>query len=405
MKYFDVKTAFLHGDLTEEIFMEQPPGFKDEQRSDLVCKLCRSIYGLKQAARAWNIKINEVLTHQNFLRSKADPCLYTKKLANRWVYMLIYVDDILICFEQERDEAEILKKLNQHFDTKDLGNIKNYLGIQIEREEDGSFLLNQRHKIQEIIETFGMEDAKPVKAPMETNYLKEMNCQDNPLPTNTQYRKAIGKLLYLTTATRPDIAATVGILCRKVSMSSKKDWNAVKRIIRYLKGTSHYKLKLPASDEITLTGYVDADWAGDTSDRKSTSGYLFFLSGGAISWTSRKQLSVTLLSTEAEYVAAAQASQEVIWLRQLLTDLGQPQLGPTEIYEDNQGCLVLAHMEGVNSRTKHIDVKFHFLRDLQEQGLLELLYCPTEDMTADILTKPLTAERHSRLTKKIGLTD
>lgn len=188
-------------------------------------------------------------------------------------------------------------------------------------------------------------------------------------------------------------------------MPSKKDWNAVKRIIRYLKGTSHYKLKLPASDEITLTGYVDADWAGDTSDRKSTSGYLFFLSGGAISWTSRKQLSVTLSSTEAEYVAAAQASQEVIWLRQLLTDLGQPQLGPTEIYEDNQGCLVLAHMEGVNSRTKHIDVKFHFLRDLQEQGLLELLYCPTEDMTADILTKPLTAERHSRLTKKIGLTD
>lgn len=157
-----------------------------------------------------------------------------------------------------------------------------------------------------------MEDAKPVKSPMETNYLKEMNCQDNPLPTNTQYRKAIGKLLYLTTATRPDIAATVGILCRKVSMPSKKDWNAVKRIIRYLKGTSHYKLKLPASDEITLTGYVDADWAGDTSDRKSTSGYLFFLSGGAISWTSRKQLSVTLLSTEAEYVAAAQASQDVI---------------------------------------------------------------------------------------------
>ncbi|XP_073459963.1 uncharacterized protein [Aquarana catesbeiana] len=151
---------------------------------------------------------------------------------------------------------------------------------------------------------------------METNYLKEMNCQDNPLPTNTQYRKAIGKLLYLTTATRPDIAATVGILCRKVSMSSKKDWNAVKRIIRYLKGISHYKLKLPASDESTLTGYVDADWAGDTSDRKSTSGHLFFLSGGAISWIVESN-SVTLSSTEAEYVVAEQASQEVIWLNRL----------------------------------------------------------------------------------------
>ncbi|XP_077328892.1 uncharacterized protein LOC143963199 [Lithobates pipiens] len=172
-----------------------------------------------------------------------------------------------------------------------------------------------------------MEDAKSVKSPMETNYLKEMKCQDNPLPTNTQYRKAIGKLLYLTTATRPDIAATVGILCRKVSMPNKRDWNAVKRIIHFLKGTSHYKLKLPVSDESTLTGYVDANWAGDTSDRKSTSGYLFFLSGGAISWTSKKQLSGTLSSTEAEYVAATHASQEVIWLRPAINRLGSTTVG------------------------------------------------------------------------------
>ncbi|XP_072263039.1 uncharacterized protein [Pyxicephalus adspersus] len=190
--------------------------------------------------------------------------------------MLIYVDDILICFEQEGDEAEILKTLNQHFETKDLGDIKNYLGIQIEREENGSFLLNQKHKIQEIIETFGMENAKPVKSPMETNYLKEMNSQDTLLPTNTQYREAIEKLLYLTTATRPDIAASIGILCRKVSMPSQMDWNAVKPIIPYLKETLHYKLKLPVNDVSTLTGYVDADWAGVTSVRKSTIGYLFF---------------------------------------------------------------------------------------------------------------------------------
>ncbi|XP_069600637.1 uncharacterized protein [Ranitomeya imitator] len=229
-------------------------------------------------------------------------------------YVLIYVDDILVCFEKEKDEAEIVKSLDQHFEMKDLRNVKQYLGIQIEREDE-SFLPNQNHMIQDIIETFGLKDAKPVKSPMETNYLKEINSEQNLLPNNEQYIKVIGKLLYLVTVTRPNIAAAVGILSRKVLKPNKMDWNAVKRVIHYLKGTSSVKLKLPASEKCILIGYLDADWAGDQVHKKSTSGYLFMLSGGSTSCTNKKQSIATLSSTEAKYVAAAHASQEVLWLR------------------------------------------------------------------------------------------
>ncbi|KAM4034738.1 LOW QUALITY PROTEIN: uncharacterized protein ACNLHF_021423 [Anomaloglossus baeobatrachus] len=183
---------------------------------------------------------------------------------------ITYLRIKLVCFEKERDTDDILRILNQHFEIKDLGNVKQYLGIQIEREEDGSFLLNETHMIQDIIETFGLKNAKTVKSPMETNYLKEMNSEQNVLPNNEEYRTTMRKLLYLSTATRQDIAAAVGI-SRKVLKPNKKDWNAVKRVISYLKGTSNVKLKLPTSDKCTLTGYVDADWAGDPTDRKSYS--------------------------------------------------------------------------------------------------------------------------------------
>ncbi|XP_073507724.1 alpha-1,3-mannosyl-glycoprotein 4-beta-N-acetylglucosaminyltransferase C isoform X1 [Phyllobates terribilis] len=221
LRHLDVNTAFLNGDLAEDIYMEQPPGLKDERNPNKVCKLQKSIYGLKQAAKAWNDKITEVLTNEKFQRSKANPCLYTKRLINRWIYVLIYVDDILICFKQERDKENILKILKQHLEIKDLGNVKQYLGIQVEREEDGSFLLNQNHMIQDITEKFGLKDAKTVKSPMETNYLKEMNSEKNILPNNEEYRTAIGK--YLATVTRPDISAAVGILSRKVSKPNKAD--------------------------------------------------------------------------------------------------------------------------------------------------------------------------------------
>ena len=211
------------------------------------------------------------------------------------------------------------------------------------------------------------------------------------------------QLLYIATTTRPDIAAAVSILCRKVNSPRQCDWTAVKRVIRYLKETINWKLKLEAVGDLKLIGYVDADWAGDRSDRKSTSGYLFKLGEGVISWISKKQISVALSSTEAEYIAASLASQELVWLRQLLSDLHIPCIESTTLYEDNQGCIKIASNEKINARTKHIDVRHHHLRDLQFRGIINLEYCPSDQMLADIMTKPLTRDKLYNLRDKIGL--
>jgi len=213
----------------------------------------------------------------------------------------------------------------------------------------------------------------------------------------------VGALLYIATTTRPDIAAAVSILCRRVSSPRQCDWTAVKRVMRYLKETINLKLKLTTCDNLQLVCYADADWAGDTLDRKSTSGYLFQLGDTVVSWLSKKQGSAPLSSTEAEYISAALASQELIWIRQLLTDLHMPCTQPTTMYEDNQGRIKLASNEKINARTKHIDIRFHHLRDLQTSGIINLKYCSTEQMLADIMTKPLGRDKLNNINDQIGL--
>ncbi|XP_073510837.1 uncharacterized protein [Phyllobates terribilis] len=203
-----------------------------------------------------------------------------------------------------------------------------------------------------IREEFGLSEAKGASTPMDPSYLK-LEGEEDLLPTNESYRQAVGALLYIATTTRPDITAAVGILCRRVSKPCQRDWNATKRILQYLKETQRLNLKISASGDLTLRGYVDTDWAGDRSDRKSTSGYLIKLGENSISWSGRKQVSVALSSTEAEYVSPVYTSQVVIWLKQLLEDFGKPLAQPTVIYEDNQGCIKLASSEKISARTKH----------------------------------------------------
>jgi hypothetical protein len=400
VRHYDVKTAFLNGEIEEDLFMSQPEGYISEGEEHLVCKLKRSIYGLKQSARAWNAKINDIMLKEGFTRSRADQCLYTKFKNNKWMYVLVYVDDLIVVHDDDEVIAEFGEVLNRSFQTNDLGDVTYNLGIQVEGENDGSFLLSQSAKIEAIIKQFGMNDAKGASTPMAASYLK-LNGEQEALPNNKLYRQAVGALLYIATTTRPDIAAAISILCRSVDKPCKRDWKAVKDVMWYLKQSVHLKLKMSADSEIDLIGYVDADWAGDTVDRKSTSGYLFQLGGSSISWSSHKQMSVALSSTEAEYVAAAYASQEAVWLRQLHNDLGEPAVGATRLYEDNQGCIKLATSEKINARTKHIDIRHHHLRDLAENGIVELIYCETNNMIADAMIKPLPAPRFKELRAKM----
>lgn len=402
--HLDAKTAFLNGKLNETIYMKQPPGFTEEGKEHLVCHLRRSIYGLKQSARVWNKTIHQVLTDADYVQSKNDPCLYILEKDGKFCYILIYVDDVIMASEDDKMLTKCEQVLSAKFEIKNLGDIQNYLGLQVKRDPNGNFALNQKQYIMKIIKDFGMIEAKTSNIPINVSYGKNGNSE--LLMDNENYRKLVGCLLYIAVNTRPDISASVTILAQKVTKPTQEDWNELKRILRYLKGTADLSLMLGGiNSKIGLVGYADANWAEDVAlhQRKSTTGYIFKYFGGIISWCSKRQTCVAKSSMEAEYIALSEASSEAAWIRRLLGDFKQPEKDPTTIYEDNQSCLKLIKEEKLSNRSKHIDVHTYFVKDHVDKGTIECMYCPTEDMVADLLTKPLPANRVIKLRKCCGL--
>ena len=404
VRQLDVRSAYLNGELEEELYMEQPPGFIKQGQEDKVLRLKKSLYGLKQSARAWNKRVTDVLFEMNFQQSKADPCLFTRKERDGSIsYILVYVDDLLVAGSSVKVTKEISEKLNSYFEIKDLGDVAYYLGIKIDRDDEGSFLLSQELKISQMLEEYGLSQFKPVKTPMETGFLAADPDKSPKLENNHQYRQAIGSLMYLATVTRPDIAVAVNILARRVEQPTQSDWNSIKRIIRFLGSTINQKLKLSSTGDEMLRCFVDADWAGDRQDRKSTTGYVFQLGESTVAWCSQKQTTVAMSSTEAEYVAASHTAKELLWIRQLLRDMEIFIQGTTEVFEDNQGCIKLIESDRSGARTKHIDVCHHQLRGLKEDGIIKMIYCPTQDMVADIMTKPLPQVLFNKFSAGLGL--
>lgn len=405
VRHYDVKNAFLNGILEETIYMAQPKGFEVKGEEHKVCKLNKNIYGLKQAARVWNKTLNSILIKEGYKQSQIDLCLYVKRTNYEKIYLIIYVDDIIIASNNEKCISDLYKRLCNYFELTDLGDISYYLGIKVTKDEDGIYSIDQTGYIDKIIKTYGMEDAKDSKIPLDTGYRKIKDNSDKI--EKKRYQSLIGALIYVATNTRIDITASVSILSRKMNRPTEADWIEAKRVIRYLKGTKDLKLKLGSKNEEEkgiLFGYSDADWAQDTEDRKSNSGYLFKFKGGPISWACRKQSCVALSSTEAEYVALAEACQEAVWLRNILEEFDEIQTQPTIIYEDNQSCIKLVYKDKYSKRTKHISTKYNYVKDLSVSGIVSYRYCPTEIMTADILTKPLEAIRLKNLRQQSGLS-
>lgn len=402
--HLDIKTAFLNGKLQESIYMKQPPGFQHENKN-LVCRLKKGIYGLKQAAKLWNDEIHGVLIGEGFERSKADPCLYSKKEDGDWVFVLIYVDDIQVIGKTKRTIDKVKTMLASKFDVQDLGEIKQYLGINVTRDKNGIFHLDQSNYIKKIVNDFGLASAKASNVPIQVNYGKGKS--DNDLLTsNAQYQKLLGCLLYISVNTRPDIAASVSILAQKVCQPTQADWNELKRVLKYLKGTADLKLALGNKNykgEL-LYGYSDANWAEDKADRKSNSGHVFMVNGATVCWSSRKQQLVALSTCEAEFIALSEACRAASWIRRLLIDLKQRVQKATTIHEDNQSCLkLIEEEERLSERSKHIDTRFHFVKDYVKGGLISCEYCPTEKMLADILTKPIPAKKFEEIRNYFGL--
>jgi hypothetical protein len=312
----DVKTAFLNGELKEEIYMQQPDGFVEREKENLVCRLKKSIYGLKQAPRCWSEKFNEFLESLGFESSDADPCVFVGKNA----VLAIYVDDLIVVTKTDQEMEGLKKELSAGFEMRDLGELHYILGVDVERTSDG-IALSQQHYIEKLLKKFRMETATSVSTPMDVNVkLQKEDGYSKPVDKSL-YQSMVGSLLYIAMITRPDIAYAVGVLGRFASCPTEAHLTAARRIFRYLK--MKMSLVYPAQPScVEIVGYSDADWANSLDDRRSTSGNVFMMNRTAVSWQSKKQPLVALSSAEAEYIAITLAAQEAVWMKSLLHGIG-----------------------------------------------------------------------------------
>ena len=394
----DVQTAYLNGVLEEDIYMRQPEGFKDEKHPQMVCKLNRSLYGLKQSARCWNKTIDSYLKEQGYTQNEADQCVYVKRDNSKLIIICLYVDDLILASNDDDLLESEKRNLSKRFEMDDKGPIHHCLGMEIERDRGEQRLkICQSQYLQKILERFNMADCRPISTPLETGVRFSRKVENDEGTDMKNYQAAIGCLTYAALGTRPDIAIAVNMLSQFMSNPANVHWKAVKRVLRYIKGTLDYGILFSGSKEIVLSGYSDSDWASDVDSRKSYSAYIFQLCGGPISWRCKKQSIVALSSTEAEYVALSMASQESIWLRRLLSGIGFKQTNATTIKEDNQGAICLSKNPTEHPRTKHVDIRHHFIRQMIEIKEVKVEYCPTNEMLADALTKGLSRDKFERL--------
>lgn len=383
----DVKCAFLNGQLKEEIYMNQPEGFKDGTWQ--VCKLRRSLYGLKQASRMWNERFNQFMLRIGFKGCLSDYCLYVRVTNGIACYVLLYVDDLLIVSSDLRSIETIKRLLSNEFEMTDVGEADTFLGVHIERDNiNHKISMSQVGYFEKVLRKFNMIDCKAVSTPIESGI--DLQKGESNQDCNAPYRELMGCLTYATITTRPDLCAATNYFSRFQSCYGDEHFKHAKRMLRYIRGTMNLKLVYGRrNDAEPLIGYADADWAGDKNDRKSTSGYVYKVFGNTVSWCSRKQPTVSLSSTEAEYIALSNAICEGKWLRSLLSELGIDSDRATIVYEDNQSCIRVADEPREHKRMKHIDVKYNFIRESIASGEFKLEYIPTGDQVADIMTKGL----------------
>ncbi|CAH9056431.1 unnamed protein product [Cuscuta europaea] len=397
----DVDNAFLHGDLHEEVYMHLPPGYSASSPGK-VCRLLRSLYGLRQAPRCWFSKLSTSLRGYGFTQSHADYSLFTLRRDRRIMCVLIYVDDLLIT-GNDRDMIKQFKTyLAETFPVKDLGVMKYFLGIEVARNPTGIYLCQRKYVLDILTET-GMTSCKPVTFPMVQNH--RLQSDSGPHFSDPErYRRLVGKLIYLT-LTRPDICYSVHILSQFMQHPRLAHWEAVLRVLRYLKGSPGQGILLRSDSSLSLTGHCDADWASCPVTRRSVTGYFVSLGFSPISWRTKKQATVSRSSAEAEYRSMASLTCELIWLRNLLRSLGVTHAGPVHLYCDNQAALHIASNPVFHERTKHIELDCHFIRDHIQAGTIAPAYTPTTEQPADLLTKALGAQQFSYLLHKMGIFD
>ncbi|CAL8998681.1 unnamed protein product [Prunus brigantina] len=400
LSQLDVNNAFLHGDLHEEIYMSPPPGLR-RQGENIVCRLNKSLYGLKQASRQWFAKFTEAVLAAGFIQSKADYSLFTCKKGTSFTALLIYVDDILITGNDQKAISSLKQFLQSRFKIKDLGDLKYFLGIEVSRSKQG-ICISQRKYTLDILKDSGILGAKPVAFPMEQG--TKLSDAGDLLKDPSQFRRLVGRLIYLT-ITRPDITYAVHVLSRFMHAPRMPHMEAALRILKYLKNAPGQGLFFPAGNNLKLQAYCDSDWAGCPMTRRSTTGYCVFLGNSLISWRTKRQKTVSLSSAEAEYRAMTGACCELTWLRSLLRDLHLPHPEASILHCDNKAALHIAANPVFHDRTRHIEMDCHFIRDKIQDGAISTKFIPSSHQLADMFTKPLGRDPFLSMLGKLGVLD
>lgn len=396
----DVKSAFLHGTLEENVFVQQPQGYVVKDNEHKVYKLQKALYGLKQAPRAWFSRIEAYFIKEGFTRSTSEHTLFIKTTSDgKVLFVNIYVDDLLYTGNDERMLEDFKCSMKGEFEMTDLGKMRYFLGIEVFQTSAGIHVSQQRYAVG-ILTRFNMLDCNAVVNPIVPGC--KLKLEEGEPVDETLFKSLVGSLMYITT-TRPDIQFVVSYISRFMSRPTEAHFAAAKRVLRYLQGTLDYGIWYKRGGSGKMEVFTDSDFAGDQNDRKSTSGYLVLWDGAAVSWSSKKQGIVTLSSTEAEYVAAAACACQVIWIRGILEELGMKQEDGSVIRCDNTSTIKLSKNPVFHGRCKHIGVRYHFLRDLVGDGTVELQHVGSKEQIADIFTKPLHREVFVKLREKLGV--
>lgn len=361
-----------------------------------VCMLKKLLYGLKQSPRQWNKKFDQFMKKKGFGRSEHDRCVYTKELSEgERVYLLMYVDDMLIAAKNVIDVAELKEQLSTEFEMKDLGATRRILGMDISRDRNvGVLRLSQSCYLKKVVDNFQMADAKSTQTPIGAHFKLAAVTNDGECADTEEvpYCSAVGSIMYAMVGTRPDLAHGIGVVSRYMSKLGNLHWEAVKWLLRYIKGTQDLHLVFTKAEKLEIQGFCDSDFGGDLDMKRSTSGYVFTVGDNVVSWKSSLQPVVALSTTEAEFIALTEAVKESIWLKGLLEDFGFSH-GAVKVWCDSQSAICLSKNNAYHERTKHVARKFHFIRDIVENGEVDVQKVHTSRNPADILTKVVSVSK------------
>ena len=407
----DVKTTFLNGKIEEEIYMTQPEGFTVRGGDHMLCKLNRSIYGLKQASRSWNIYFDDAIKGFGFIKNPDEACVYKKTSGSSITFLVLYVDDILLIGNDVVMLKSVKDWLSKNFSMKDLGEASYVLGIKIYRDRSRRMLgLTQSMYIDKVLKRFSMENSKKGFMPMCSGIAlsKSMSPQtedESVRMMGIPYASAIGSIMYAMLCTRPDIAFAVSATSRYQANPGDGHWKAVKDILKYLRRTKEMFLVYGGEADLKVEGYTDSSFQSDVDDSKSVSGYVFIINGGAVSWKSSKQSTTADSVTEAEYIAASEAAKEAVWMKKFIAELGVvPTIeDPVPLYCDNNGAVAQAKEPRSHQKSKHILRRYHLIQEIVCRGDVKVERVPGTDNVADPFTKVLSRAVFEKHVTNIGV--